>query len=334
MLRLIAALCAATMIGAACGSGDETRPFSATPSAQEQIPSASPQKQRPSKTPEQQLSESPQPEPTAPGPPPTQSAVLVGAGDIAYCDSSQDEATAALLDGIEGTVYTLGDNVYEDGTSSEFAQCYEGSWGRHKGRTKPSAGNHEYKTDGAAGYFDYFAEAAGERGKGYYSYELGGWHIVVLNSNCKKVACDAGSAQAAWLRADLQASDTRCTLAYWHHPRFSSGDHGDHAEVSAFWEDLYADGADVVLASHDHDYERFAPQNPNGGLDLEHGIRQFVVGTGGKSLDPFASTQDNSEVRNNQSYGVLKLTLLADSYAWEFIPASGDFRDSGQQACH
>jgi len=263
------------------------------------------------------------------------SVVLAGAGDIADCESSADEATAALLDDIAGTVFTAGDNAYPDGTPSEFADCYNPTWGRHKSRTRPSPGNHDYHTDGAAGYFDYFAAAAGARGEGYYSYELGAWHVVVLNSNCEDLACDGGSVQEEWLRADLEASSAKCTLAYWHHPRFSSGSHGNDDSVSAFWELLYQYDADVVVNGHDHDYERFAPQDPNGESDSERGIREFVVGTGGKSLREFEDIQPNSEVRNSDTFGVIRLTLYPESYDWEFIPAEGDFTDSGSgEACH
>jgi hypothetical protein len=200
------------------------------------------------------------PAPAATSTPVSDVHVLVGAGDIAVYGSPGDEATAALLDGIAGTVVTLGDNVYADGTPSEFANCYDPSWGRHKGRTKPAVGNHEYHTPGAAGYFGYFGPAAGDPSKGYYSYNLGAWHIVVLNSNCTYVGgCHAGSPQERWLRADLAAHPTTCTLAYWHHSRFSSGYQGSTAAVQSLWQALYAFGADIVLAGHDHSYERFAP---------------------------------------------------------------------------
>lgn len=264
--------------------------------------------------------------------------VLVGTGDIASCNSTGDEATAALLDGISGTVFTTGDNVYDSGTSAEFENCYESSWGRHKARTRPSVGNHEYKTVGASGYFGYFGAAAGDPQKGYYSYDLGSWHVVVLNSNCEQVGgCGAGSAQERWLREDLKAHPNTCTAAYFHHPRFSSGAHGNHSAVGPFWEALYDMGADVVLSGHDHSYERFAAQDPSGQVDPAQGIRQFVVGTGGKSLYSFGTTiQPNSEVRINDTYGVLKLTLHAGGYDWEFVPVSGGTlsSDSGTDRCH
>jgi hypothetical protein len=262
---------------------------------------------------------------------------LVGAGDIAACDSSGDEATAALLDGIDGTVFTLGDNVYQQGTAAQFASCYEPSWGRHKARTRPAAGNHDYETSGAAGYYDYFGDSAGERGKGYYSFDLGGWHIVAINSNCDVVGgCQAGSPQEQWLRADLEANPTTCALAYWHHPRFSSGeDHGSTPEMRPIWQALYEAGADLVLSAHDHIYERFAPQDPNGLADPKRGIRQFTVGTGGASLDKLGSPIANSELRNVDAFGVLKLSLHPTGYDWEFVPVAGEFfTDSGSGSCH
>jgi hypothetical protein len=262
--------------------------------------------------------------------------VLVAAGDIAFCSSSGDEATANLLDTIDGTVVTLGDNAYESGTITEYNTCYDPTWGRHIARTKPSPGNHDYLTANATGYYGYFGGAAGDPTKGYYSYALGAWHIVVINSNvnCAIIACSAGSAQEQWLRADLAANPRTCTLAYWHHPRFSSGTtHGNQAFMQPIWQALYDYGADVVLSGHEHNYERFALQDPSGVADAR-GIREFVVGTGGKSHYGFASTPvANSEVRDSATYGVLKLTLHAASYDWQFIPVAGTFTDSGTGTC-
>ncbi len=271
-----------------------------------------------------------------PLPPPAGDPVLVGAGDIASCSGAGDEATANLLDGIAGTVYTLGDNVYDNGTATEFANCYEPSWGRHKARTRPAPGNHDYNTAGASGYYGYFGAAAGDPSKGYYSYDLGAWHVVVLNSNCATVGgCGAGSPQEQWLRQDLAASAASCTLAYWHHPRFSSGKHGGNAATEPFWQALYDHNADVVLSSHDHSYERFAPQTPTGAADPARGIRQFVVGTGGRSHYSFGTIRANSEVRHSGTFGVLKLTLHASGYEWRFVPEAGKtFTDSGSGACH
>jgi acid phosphatase type 7 len=263
--------------------------------------------------------------------------ILVAVGDIASCSSDGDEATAALLDGLSGTIATLGDHAYRSGTPQEFADCYDPSWGRHKDRTRPAPGNHDYETSGAAGYFDYFGAAAGEPGKGYYSYDLGTWHIVVLNSNCSQVGgCGEGTPQEQWLREDLAAHPATCTLAYWHHPLFSSGtEHGGNESMQPVWQALYDAGADVVLAGHEHNYERFAPQDATGAMDLERGIRQFVVGTGGKSLYEFGEALPASEVRNADAMGVLMLRLYATGYEWEFVPIAGAlFEDTGTWPCH
>jgi len=268
---------------------------------------------------------------------PSAGVVFVGAGDIASCDSDGDEGTATLLDATTGVVFTLGDHAYEAGTPIEFAACYEPSWGRHKARTRPTPGNHDYVTSGGSGYFDYFGAAAGARDKGYYSYRLGAWHVISLNSNCSEVGgCAAGSPQERWLRADLAADRTRCTLAYWHHPRFSSGPHGGEPDVRAFWQALYEADAEVVLSAHDHIYERFAPQDPEGRLDVRRGLRQFVVGTGGASHHRFPGpAAPHSEVRSDDTFGVLKLTLYPASYEWQFIPVAGTtFTDSGTVRCH
>jgi hypothetical protein len=251
---------------------------------------------------------------------------LIAAGDIASCTSSGDEQTAALLARTPGTVATLGDNVYETGTAQEFADCYDPSWGRFRGRTRPAVGNHEYGTEDAAGYFAYFGARAAPPG-GWYSYDLGTWHLVVLNSNCGPAGgCEPGSPQELWLRADLASHSARCTLAYWHHPRYSSGPHGDDPTVEPFWLALAAAGADVILSGHDHDYERFAPKR---------GIREFVVGTGGRSHYPIVRRTTGSVVRNSTAYGVLRLTLRPGSYSWRFLPVRGaSFTDKGSARCH
>jgi PKD repeat protein len=261
---------------------------------------------------------------------------FVGAGDIASCSSTGDEATAALIDGIAGTVYTTGDNAYETGTASEFANCYEPSWGRFKARTRPSVGNHEYGTPNASGYFGYFGSAAGDPTKGYYSYDLGQWHIVVLNSNCSEIGgCGVGSPQETWLRQDLAANTDSCTLGIWHEPRFNSGVGGGATFMVPLLQALYDDGAEIVLNGHMHFYERFAPQTPAGVANALTGIRQFTVGTGGKSLAGFATIAANSEIRDNQTFGVLRLTLHADGYTWRFVPIAGKtFTDTGSGFCH
>jgi hypothetical protein len=263
-------------------------------------------------------------------------AVLAGAGDIADCRRpAGPQATASLLDAIPGTVFTVGDHAYPDGTAQQFAECYEPAWGRHKARTRPAVGNHDYHTPGAASYFAYFGAAAGEPDKGYYSYDLGGWHVVVLNSNCGEVGCEARSAQERWLRADLAANPTPCALAYWHHPRFSSGRHGGREGLSALWQALYEAGVELAISGHDHDYERFAPQDASGRLDRRQGVRQFVVGTGGRSSYRFRDVEPNSEVRATDLFGVLKLTLWPERYDWEFLPVPGHaFTDSGSEPCH
>ena len=270
--------------------------------------------------------------------PPPSDPVLVGAGDIASCSSSGDEATANLLDNIAGTVFTLGDNAYSNGTATDYTNCYGPSWGRHRSRTRPTPGNHEYNTLNATGYYGYFGSAAGDPAKGYYSYDIGAWHIIVLNSNssCTTISCAAGSLQDTWLRADLAAHANVCTLAYWHHPRFNSGsEHGNNTAVANFWNALYQYGADVILNGHEHVYERFAPQTPAAVANSATGIRQFTVGTGGASHYPFGTIQPNSEVRNSTAYGVLKLTLHATSYDWQFVPVAGaTFTDSGTGNCH
>ena len=273
---------------------------------------------------------------TPPPPEPEIPEILVGAGDIAGCSSEGDEATVALLDGIDGTVFTVGDNVYRSGTAAEFEECYQPSWGRHKARTYPSPGNHEYRTGNVSGYFDYFGAAAGEPDKGYYSYDLGEWHVVALNGMCENVGgCEADSPMVRWLEEDLSANPKTCTLAYWHHPLFSSGYRGNQPKMKPTWDTLYAANVDVVVNGHDHSYERFAPQDPNGVADSERGIREFVVGTGGINLQPFETIEPNSEVRNADAYGVLKLTLRSTSYDWEFVPVAGEtFTDSDSGECH
>lgn len=264
--------------------------------------------------------------------------VLVGAGDIADCpDLSGAEATAKLLEKIPGTVMAIGDLAYPNGTQEQFANCYDKTWGRVKSRTRPAPGNHEFHSSAAAPYFAYFGAAAGDPRAGSYSYDLGAWHIIVLNSECKEAGgCEAGSPQEKWLRADLAAHPVACTLAYWHKPLFSSGGaHGNDLEVQPLWQALYEANADVVINGHDHDYERFAPQTPEGVADPRRGIREFVVGTGGKNTRPFGAPKSNSEVRNADTFGVLKLTLHPKSYEWDFIPVEGKtFRDSGAAACH
>lgn len=271
--------------------------------------------------------------PTPPGP--VSGNVLVGAGDIASCGLSGDTATAKLVSAIPGTVFTAGDNAYETGSAANFRDCYAPTWGAFLDRTFPTAGNHDYETSGAAGYFNYFGSRAGPAGKGWYAYDVGSWRIYALNSNCAVVGCDAGGEQEQWLRGDLAANPRECVLAYWHHPRFSSGQHGNDAEVAPIWNALYQAGAEVVVNGHDHDYERFRPQSPSAAADDARGIRQFVVGTGGAALRSFGTVRANSEIRSSAAHGVLKLTLGLSSYSWQFVPIAGKtFTDSGTGACH
>jgi len=259
--------------------------------------------------------------------------VLIAAGDISSCSSSGDSATAALVAKIAGTVVTLGHNAYDSGTSWQFANCYGPTWGTARSRTRPSVGNHEYLTSKASGYFGYFGSRAGDPAKGYYAYNLGAWRVYALNSNCSIVSCAAGSAQERWLRWQLATYPHKCVLAYWHHPRFSSGEHGNQTQVRPLWQALYDAHAEVVLNGHDHDYERFARQTP-GGVASASGIREFVVGTGGRSHYGWNTVRANSQVRNSTTFGVLKLTLHTDNYEWRFVPQAGrTFTDSGRTYC-
>jgi hypothetical protein len=311
----------------------------ATPIGEPTVP-ATPPGEEPTEPATPVATEPASPAPTVPGtpmptPPPNsgKSAVLLAAGDIADCNENGDELTANILDAQAGTIATLGDNVYNSGTARQFAECYDPSWGRHKDRTMPAPGNHDYNTSGATGYYGYFGAAAGDPSQGYYSYDLGAWHIIVLNSN---IDMAPGSAQEQWLRSDLAAHPVSCTLAYWHHPRFNSGaSHGNRRETAPLYQALYENGAEIVLSGHEHLYERFAPQNPNAQADPAFGIRQFIVGTGGKNLYRFDSPEPNSEIRNNATFGVLRLTLNPDGYSWQFLPVEGSsFTDSGSGTCH
>jgi Calcineurin-like phosphoesterase len=260
--------------------------------------------------------------------------VVAAAGDIAPDEAGgHDRNTSDQVLAINpDAVLTLGDNQYPDGALEDFQRYYDASWGRFKEKTRPTPGNHDYQTYEAAGYFAYFGAAARPDGTSYYSFDLGGWHLVSLDSN---VDHDAGSPQEQWLRADLAATTKRCVLAYWHHPRFSSGtEHGNDESVGPFWSDLYEAKADVVINGHEHQYERFGPQDPGATADPE-GIREFVVGTGGRSLYEFGSPDPNSQVRDNSNYGVLELTLHPRSYGWRFLSESGAVVDAGGPvACH
>lgn len=260
-----------------------------------------------------------------------ESAVLVGAGDIARCGTPGAERTAALLDRLSGTVFVAGDNAYMDGSATEYRDCYHPTWGRHRGRTRPVPGNHEYQTPGAAAYYEYFGARAGPAGGGYYSYTLGPWFVLALNS---EVPLGDGSGQLQWVRGQLMANPTACTLVYWHRPLFSSGRNGPNRDMLDLWRVLYSADVDVVINAHDHMYERFAPQTPEGQPDPVKGIRQFTVGTGGAAPYPVVGLMANSEVTASV-WGVASFTLRSDGYAWEFIPAEGyAFRDAGSGRCH
>jgi len=286
--------------------------------------------------------------------------VIAAAGDIA-CDPAsasfnggqgtatlcRQQATANLVEAMSpDAVLVLGDSQYDCGGASAYARSFDPSWGAFKSLIHPAVGNHEYTaavtggsgcdgTGQAAGYYGYFGAAAGDAGQGYYSFDLGQWHVIALNSNCTKVSCLAGSPQLTWLASDLAAHSVACTLAFWHHPRFSSGLHGDDARFDPFWTTLQAGGADVVLNGHDHDYERFAPQMLPGAA-AANGITEFVVGTGGRSRYGFVSTpSSNTVIRSSGTFGVLKMTLSPSSFSWEFVPEPGSaFSDAGSAPCH
>jgi 3',5'-cyclic AMP phosphodiesterase CpdA len=261
--------------------------------------------------------------------------VVLAAGDIASCGEHGTEATAAIIEAQPGSVLALGDIAYPDGSAQNLADCYAPTWGRFKDRTYAVPGNHDYVTYGAHAYYDYFGPAAGPAGLGYYSFDLGRWHLIALNSNCGAVDCAAGSAQEVWLRADLAAHPAACTLAFWHHPRFNAGLHGNDEQVQALWQALYEGGADLVLNGHDHDYQRFAPQDPTGAEDPARGIREFIVGTGGASRYTVKPGFPNLEAYTDANYGVLRLVLHPAGYDWQFLTEPGQsYTDSGSAACH
>jgi hypothetical protein len=263
---------------------------------------------------------------------------VVAAGDIAQCGNGSAAAsmaarTAALVAPQDAVVLTLGDTTYPVGAPTEFTDCFHPTWGAFKDRIRPSTGNHEYMTSGAEGYFGYFGAQAGPDRRGYYSFDIGGWHVISLNSN---IDAAPGSPQHLWLTADLASSSTRlCTIAYWHHPVFSSGRHGNDTHMAKVFETLQSAGVDIVLSGHDHSYERFAPQNADGIANPARGIRAFVVGTGGAELYEFNTPRPNSEARDNTTHGVLRLTLGQDGYSWQFVPVGGGApRDAGRDTCH
>lgn len=309
------------MLFAACSrdqpapSGDSTRAPSRQPQATNSAPGAPPA-----------------------SPTPTGAGTVIALGDIASCDSSGDEQTAALVATLRGTILTLGDTAYESGTADEFRECFEPAWGPLKSRILPVPGNHEYRTEGASGYFEYFGRLAGPPDhKGWYATDIGEWRIYSLNSNCNHAGgCGPGSRQYEWLKSDLAANPRACVLAYWHHPKFTQGPHADDEGGSgaAFWPLLYSAGADIVLNGHDHYYQRFAPQTPGGTADAVNGIREFVVGTGGKNLTHPNRSEPNVEATDDKHYGALVLQLGDGGYSWMFIADGGTVIDNGSSDCH
>jgi acid phosphatase type 7 len=257
--------------------------------------------------------------------------LLVGAGDIGVCNGAAGaESTARLLDRFTGTVFAAGDNAYAAGSLEEFKNCYEPSWGRHRGRTRPVPGNHEYQS-GGSGYYAYFGGTAGPSGLGYYSYAEGPWRVIALNS---EIAVGAGSPQVQWLRGELAGNRSACTAVIWHRPLFSSGRNGDNQDMRDVWRTLYDFDVDLVINGHDHIYERFAPQDPSGLPDAERGIREFIVGTGGAPLTDIQTVHANSEARG-AVWGVAVFRLGENGFQWQFVPVEGQtFQDSGSAACH
>ncbi|RPJ40962.1 MAG: alkaline phosphatase, partial [Chloroflexi bacterium] len=332
-------------ISIACGCAGQAEAPEPTPTSPPPVPTFPP---TPTKTSTLLPSPSPTSLPTlppntaTPSPSPTPTpAVLIGAGDIAVCGDAPelqgDEKTAALIENQirqypGAVVFTAGDTAYGEGSPAQLRNCFGPTWGRFKDRIRPAAGNHDYMTGSGSPYFEYFGAAAGETAQGYYSYDLGDWHIVVLNSNCNDIACGPDSKQVKWLRDDLQNSGKACILAYWHHPRWSSGLAGGRF-AATFWRTAAELGVDVVVNGDDHDYERFAPMDAEGNAD-PNGVREFVVGTGGAPLRQWGEIRPNSEVRYNGAHGVIQFKLSPGHYEWEFIPAEDTaLTDTGSGAC-
>jgi hypothetical protein len=259
-----------------------------------------------------------------------QTVVLLAAGDIGLCGSRGAAQTGEMLDGLEGTILAVGDLAYPHGTPDDFINCYDPVWGRHKARTKPAPGNHEYETGGAQPYFDYWGGAAGPVGLGYYSFKVGDWLVLSLNSN---IPVGNTTAQAQWIRSELTANTSHCALAYFHHPLYSSGPNGDNARLAGLWQLLYDMGVDIIVNGHEHLYERYGPMTPDGQRNDAKGIRQFIVGTGGAGLYAIQRLHPVSEVQVI-SHGLLKLTLSSQGYQWEFLQTSGVRGDFGQDLCH
>jgi hypothetical protein len=270
--------------------------------------------------------------PCCTGPSPIPSTVLIGAGDIAVCNSNGAVATAALIDGHpNATVFTAGDNVYPSGHPDQWRDCYEPTWGRHKQRTYPTAGNHDYETQHAKPYYDYWGDRAGPRDQGYYTYTVGTWRIYAINS---EIDTRPGSPQYQWLQSELSTRTEPCAAAIWHKPLFSSGVNGPNSHMREIYRLLFDANAEIVINGHDHVYERFGPQDHNGVFNGARGIRQFTVGTGGVPNTVFPTVRPNSELRV-QTWGVLKLELNDAGYRWDFLAVTGNpVRDSGVGSCH
>jgi len=261
---------------------------------------------------------------------------LLMTADIGQCGSDHQPkssvfATAELLEERPGLILLAGDIAYPDGRAVDFSECYDPAYGPLKKRSLPAPGNHEYRDPDARGYFQYFGAQAGQPQKGWYSVNFGGWHIVALNSN---LHVDEGSAQYKWLKQDLAKRPSGCLLAFWHHPRFSSGEHGNNTAMDPAWQLLVQAGADLVLNGHDHDYERFAPMNAYSEA-VEGGTRQFVVGTGGAKLREAEDIKPNSEIREGNTFGILELQLRKEGYDWRFLGTQdSEFEDRGSGQCH
>jgi hypothetical protein len=265
---------------------------------------------------------------------------LVGAGDIAVCDTDFDAQTAALVQAVldndpTAIAFTAGDNVYPNGSTQYFTDCYEPTWGAFKARTRPALGNHEYyKNPGAAGYFEYFGSLAGPDGRGWYKFSPGSWRVYVLTSECKADS-RCYRQQLKWLKADLSDNPHECVMAIWHRPLFSTGEHGNAGRMRELFDVLYDAGAELVVNGHDHGYQRWAPMDALGAADATTGIREIVAAIGGAPLYDFPTDNALVAYRNNTDHGVLKLTLAPGSYSWEFeATPDGTVLDSGSDSCH
>jgi len=318
-----------------CASDDEFSSLSTegVPSTQERTASPSPSLTNtatPTRT-------APPPSPTMTLPPlPTSTPVYFsGAGDVSICGQTGDDQTAAILMNQvgHGLFFVAGDSSNENGNMYEYQNCFSPSWGNLLPNLRVVPGNHDYYSNPVENYWIYFDGVAGEPGKGWYSFEHGDWHIVMLNSNCGYVGCGPSSEQIAWLKQDLENTSSDCSLAIWHHPRFNSGIAGNADWLYTFWDVLYEQGVDVIVNGHDHHYERMAKINPKGEIDPNLGIRSFVVGTGGASFYAIDQVQPFSEIRITNQFGIIQFTLNPASYTWQFINVNGEIMDQGEDTC-